>query len=133
MGNRGERLLLLRERHPFEDTVVAAANTPLLISCEVYILRDDNEVDLHEASDAADRVVDCNDNFGHKKRRRSLDNRMAYAVAHQNLNRDFGVGLYLIGNVYDRAGNPVCDFVRVGRIYFLNHGLSSFALFFRSR
>ena len=45
----------------------------------------------------------------------------------ENLNCNFGVILNLIGQVHDSAGNPVGDFVRVGRVYFLNHGINSFA------
>ena len=120
-GNRRERLLLVRERDTLEDAVVAAAEPFALVVCEVGVLWHDGQVNLDETCDAPDGVVDGSDCLRHEQRSRGLNNDVTHAMPDEDLHRDLRVRLDLIGQIHNRAGNAVSDFVRVGRVYFLNH------------
>ena len=52
---------------------------------------------------------------------RSLSDDMAHAVTEQNLHRNLWIFFLSVGNVDQSAGDAVCHFVRVRRIYFFKH------------
>ena len=83
--------------------------------------RHDGQVNLDETCDAPDGVVDGSDCLRHEQRSRGLNNDVTHAMPDEDLHRDLRVRLDLIGQIHNRAGNAVSDFVRVGRVYFLNH------------
>ena len=82
---------------------------------------------MHKPRDAVDGVMDRPQHLWPEHGSGGLDDGMAHAMPDEDFNCDLGVILNLIGQVHDSAGNPVGDFVRVGRVYFLNHGINSFA------
>ena len=53
-GDLAKNLLLLRDRHPLEDAVVAAADSFCLVPGKVYVLRDFHIVRVQISCDAMD-------------------------------------------------------------------------------
>ena len=116
-GDAGELSLLRGHRRALEDPVVAASDRAFLVLREVRVLRDLVVVQHHLAGDPVHRLSD----LGSVELDGSLRDDVAGAVPDQHLDGDLRVRLLLVGQVDQRAGDPVGHLVRVAGVDFFKH------------
>ena len=116
-GGVGQFILLGGDGDALENTVISTADLVLLILGEVAVLGHTGIVYIHLSGDAVYRSQDIAGRDPHGR----LGYDVAVAMADQHLNRDLRIILEGIRQVYDRAGDTVGYFVRVGRVHFFVH------------
>ena len=118
--NLAEGFLLLRDRHPLEDTVVAAADSFCLVIGKVSVLRHFHIIQVQIPADTLHNGIHLiqRDVYG------TLRNDVADAVADEDFHSDPGIFLFPIRRIHQSAGDTVRHLIRVARIYFLKHGFT---------
>ena len=115
-----EGFLLLRDRHPFEDAVIAAADFSCLVIGEVSVLRHFHIIRVQISGNAMDNPG----YFIQREMYRSLCNDMADAVTDKDFHSDPRIFFFPVRRIHQSAGDAVRHLVWVARIYFLKHGFT---------
>ena len=115
-----EGFLLLRDRHPLEDAIVAAADSFCLVPGKASVLRHFHIIRVQIPADTLHDGVHLvlQDVY------RTLRDDVADAVTEQNLHSDPGIFLFPVRRIHQSAGDTVRHLIRVARIYFLKHGFT---------
>ena len=117
LGDAGQLFLLPGHRHTFEDAIVAAAETVLLIPGQMAILRHLDVIHGYLPGDALDSGSHFEDRQGDVR----LHNDVADAVAQKNLHGDTGIVDLGVSEIDQRSGNAVTQLVGMGGVDFFKH------------
>ena len=115
-----ECFLLLRDRHPFEDAVVAAADSFCLVIGKTSVLRHFHIIQVQIPADTLHNGIHLiqRDVYG------TLRDDVADTVADENLHSNPGIFFFSVRRIHQSAGDTVRHLIRVARIYFLKHGFT---------
>lgn len=116
-GDLTEGFLLLRDRHPLEDAIVAAADSFCLVPGKASVLRHFHIIQVQIPADTLHNGIHLilRDVY------RTLCDDVADTMADENLHGDPWIFFFSVRRIHQSAGNTVSHLVRVARIYFLKH------------
>ena len=115
--NLAECFLLLRDRHPLEDAVVAAADSFCLIPGKASVLRHFHIIRVQIPADALHNGIHLiqRNVYG------TLRNDVADAVTDEDFHSDPGIFFFPVRRIHQSAGDTVRHLIRVLWIYFFKH------------
>ena len=119
-GNLAEGFLLLRDRHSFEDTVVAAADSFCLVVGKASVLRHFHIIRVQIPADTLHNGVHLilRNVYG------TLRDDVTDTVADEDFHSNPGIFFFPVRRIHQCAGDSVGHLIRVARIYFLKHGFT---------
>ena len=113
-----QHVLLDRDGHALEDTIISTAQSVLLIPGEDRILP--HLMVIEDDAFSGDALHGLSNVF-HGKVDGSLCDHMAHAVSDEHLHGDLRVLFLRVCQIHKRACNTICDLVRVRGVYFFKH------------
>ena len=116
-GNLAEGFLLLRDRHSFEDTVVAAADSFCLVVGKASVLRHFHIIRVQIPADTLHNGVHLilRNVYG------TLRDDVTDTVADEDFHGNPGIFFFSVRRIHQGAGDAVRHLIRVARIYFFKH------------